>query len=156
MLIRQVRSSDYAIVIKVIDEWWGGRQMRAMLPKLFFVHFTETSFVVEEEGQVIGFLCGFFSQSIAHEAYIHFVGVHPDHRQRGVGKRMYDQFIAAATRSGRDIVRCVTSPVNRGSIAFHERMGFEIEPGDETVDGVSVHHNYDGPGEDRVLFMMRL
>jgi hypothetical protein len=27
-------------VIAVIDEWWGGRPMAGMLPRLFFDHFT--------------------------------------------------------------------------------------------------------------------
>ncbi len=37
--------------------------MAAMLPKLFFVHFQETSFIIEEDGETLGFLCGFFSQT---------------------------------------------------------------------------------------------
>jgi hypothetical protein len=46
--------------------------------------------------------------------------------------------------------------VNKGSIAFHQRMGFAIEPGDTELDGVSVHTNYDGMGENRVLFVKHL
>ena len=38
--------------------------------------------------------------------------------------------------SGRILVRAVTSPVNRGSVAFHQRMGFQLEPGDAQVDGI--------------------
>jgi hypothetical protein len=47
---------------------------------------------------------------------------------------------------GRSLVRCVTSPVNEGSIGFHERMGFtsRLVPG------------YDGEGRDRVVFEKRL
>ncbi len=156
MDIRQARPSDYVRVIELVDDWWGGRHMRDMLPKLFFVHFSDTSFVVEEEGEIVGFLCGFLSQSFPREAYIHFVGVHPGHRHRGIAKALYGRFFAAARGLGRDTARCVTSPVNKLSIAFHERVGFEIEPGDGLVDGVSVHRNYDGIGEDRVLFVKRI
>jgi hypothetical protein len=42
--IRPLRPSDHAPVIAVIDEWWGGRPMAQMLPRLFFDHFTDTSF----------------------------------------------------------------------------------------------------------------
>jgi hypothetical protein len=35
-------------------------------------------------------------------------------------------------------------------------MGFEIEKGDKTIDGVSVNSNYDGPNQDRVLFVKEL
>jgi ribosomal protein S18 acetylase RimI-like enzyme len=41
----------------------------------------------------------------------------------------------------------VTGPVNEGSIAFHRRLGFEIEA--EVAD-------YDGAGEARVLLEKRL
>ena len=37
--------------------------MAAMLPKLFFVHFRDTSFVAEDDGDLAGFLCGFRSQT---------------------------------------------------------------------------------------------
>jgi GNAT superfamily N-acetyltransferase len=156
MNIRQAEPADYMRVIEVVNEWWGGRNMRDMLPKLFFVHFRATSFVVEEDGELIGFLCGFLSQSFPNEAYIHFVGVHPAHRQRDIGRLLYETFFETVARGGRDTVRCVTAPINKTSIAFHTRMGFEVEPGDGLVDDLSVHRNYDGLGEDRVLFVKRI
>jgi ribosomal protein S18 acetylase RimI-like enzyme len=156
MQIRPARSSDYDRLIAVVDEWWGGRHMRDMLPRLFFEHFRETSFILEAGDQLIGFLCGFLSQTFVDEAYIHFVGVHPDYRRRQGARRLYETFFETAITNGRNTVRCVTSPVNKGSIAFHLRMGFEVGPGDGIVDGVLVHRNHDGPGEDRVLFVKRI
>ncbi len=43
--------SDYEPILSVLNDWWGGRNMSDMLPKLFFVHFRETSFVAESEGK---------------------------------------------------------------------------------------------------------
>lgn len=54
------------------------------------------------------------------------------------------------------MVRCVTSPVNQSSIAFHLRMGFSAEPNKNSVDGLPVAKDYDGAGGDRVLFYKRL
>ena len=156
MRIRHAEPSDYAPIISTLNGWWGGRSMSDMLPKLFFVHFRETNFVAEENGEIIGFLIGFLSQTFADEAYVHFIGVHPDFRKRGVGKALYKRFFEAVRQHGRTIVRCVTSPVNRGSIAFHTRLGFQVEPQETIVDGVAVYRNYDGPGNDRVLFVKRL
>ena len=45
--IRQLSTADYPFVISVIDQWWGGRQMADKLPRLFFEHFTDTSFAAE-------------------------------------------------------------------------------------------------------------
>jgi RimJ/RimL family protein N-acetyltransferase len=97
--IRHAEPADHARVAEVIDEWWGGSRMRDMLPRLFFTHFRDTSFVADDDlGGLAGFLCG-------------------------------------------------ASPVNAGSLAFHQRLGFEIEAEVE---------NYDGAGESRVLLVREL
>jgi ribosomal protein S18 acetylase RimI-like enzyme len=145
--IRHARPSDYGRVIGRINVWWGGREMAPALPQLFFLHFEGTSFVAEEEDTLAGFLCGFFSQTEATEAYIHFIGVAPERRGEGIGRSLYQHFFGEAGANGREVVRCVTSPANRDSIAFHEAMGFEID---------RVARDYDGPGEDRVLLVKRL
>ena len=113
MEIRHAEPGDYARVIAVVDEWWGGRELAAMLPKLFFIHFRDTSFVAEEDGGLAGFLCGFRSQTHDNEAYIHFVGVDPAHRGAGIGRLLYERFFAAV--EPRTTVRAVTSPVNERS-----------------------------------------
>ena len=150
--IRHVESSDYQPIISVLNDWWGGRNMRDMLPKLFFVHFRNTSFVVESEGTIVGFLIGFFSQTFPDQAYSHFAGVHPDYRRKGLAGKLYRHFFDIARKHGCKVVRSVTAPVNKVSIAFHLRMGFSIEPGDILIEGISVAENYDGRGGDRVLF----
>jgi ribosomal protein S18 acetylase RimI-like enzyme len=145
-VIRNAEPADYLSVRRVVDEWWGGRQMAAMLPKLFFVHFRDTSFVAEsEDGGLVGFLCGFRSQTFTDEAYVHFVGVDPATRGGGLGRELYERFFAAV--APRTIVRAVTSPVNERSVAFHQAIGFEVERVDE---------HYDGPGQPRVLMVKRL
>jgi ribosomal protein S18 acetylase RimI-like enzyme len=143
--IRHAEPTDYASVIGVIDGWWGGRSMAAMLPKLFFVHFRETSFVAEEDGRLVAFLCGFRSQTHDDEAYIHFVGVDPSQRGSGIGRELYERFFAAV--APRSVVRAVTSPLNERSVAFHRALGFEVERVDE---------EYDGRGEARVLLKKNL
>jgi ribosomal protein S18 acetylase RimI-like enzyme len=145
MWIRHAEPADYARVIGVVDEWWGGRPMAAMLPKLFFVHFRDTSFVAEADSDVVGFLCGFRSQTYDDEAYVHFVGVHPDHRRAGLARELYDRFFRAI--APRTTVRAVTGPVNERSVAFHCAIGFEVERVDE---------DYDGRGQARVLLVKRL
>ena len=156
MILRNAEPQDYYFVSAVINEWWGGRQMRDMLPKLFFTHFRETSFIVENDGTIVGFLNGFLSQTYTDDAYIHFVGVHPDFRKAGVARLMYEKFFETVRAGGRHTIHCVTAPVNKTSIAFHIRMGFEIEPGDVTMDGIFAYSNYDGRGESRVLFVKHI
>lgn len=138
--LRHADPADYARVIGVVDEWWGGRAMAPMLPKLFFVHFRDTSFIADDDGAVAGFLCGFRSQTFDDEAYIHFVGVDPVHRGSGVGRGLYERFFDAVAPRG--VVRAVTAPSNERSIAFHRALGFEVE---------RVDDDYDGRGQGRAL-----
>ena len=122
--------------------------MAPMLPKLFFIHFEGTSFVAEDaEGELLGFVCGFLSQTADNEAYIHFVGVTPDDRGVGLGRTLYEHFFEEVRANGRTVVRCVTSPLNQGSLAFHQALGFEVE---------RIAEDYDGPGEDRALLVKQL
>src|SRR3954464_9578492 len=146
--IRPATPSDYGRVNQHVNAWWGGREMAPMLPKLFFLHFEGTSFVAEdEEGKLVAFLIGFLSQTDSDEAYIHFVGVAPELRGSGIGRELYERFFTTVAANGRTRVRCLPSPVTRGSIAFHESLGFTAE---------RVATDYDGPGEDRVLFVKQL
>jgi ribosomal protein S18 acetylase RimI-like enzyme len=144
-VIRHAEPSDHPRVIAVVDEWWGGRAMAAMLPKLFFVHFRDTTFVAEDGATLAGFLCGFRSQTFDEEAYVHFMGVSPAARGSGLGRALYERFFDAVRP--RTVVRAVTSPVNERSVAFHRAIGFEVE---------RVEEDYDGRGEARVLLVRRL
>jgi ribosomal protein S18 acetylase RimI-like enzyme len=153
LTIRPIRPSDCRLVISVIDDWWDGRHMADMLPRLFFEHFTDTCFAAERDGELVGFLVGFTSQSRPGEAYIHFVGVHPGERGHGLGRRLYEHFFAVVRARGCDQVRAVTAPVNQGSVRFHQRMGFDIEPADTEAGGSPVAADYDGSGQDRVRFV---
>jgi ribosomal protein S18 acetylase RimI-like enzyme len=156
MHIRHPQQEDYYRIIPVVDDWWGGRSMTEMLPKLFFVHFRDTSFIAEVDGEIVGFLIGFLSQTYPEEAYVHFLGVHPNFRKQGVALTLYEQFFDEVRQRGRRTVRLVTATVNKESIAFHVHIGFEIEPQETKLDGIPFYPNYDGLGGDRVLFVKRL
>lgn len=150
--LRHVHPTDYDSVLAVIDNWWGGRPMAARLSHVFFSHFAPTSFALECDGKLVGFLLGFLSQTHPEEAYVHFVGVHPDYRRLGLGRWLYERFFAAARMHGRCWVRSITAPSNRLSIAFHRTMGFEPLFGDVVVDGVPIWFDYAGEGRHRVVF----
>jgi ribosomal protein S18 acetylase RimI-like enzyme len=156
MKVRNVRESDYSYIITRINEWWGGRQMSDMLPRLFFSHFQNTSFIIEDQNRIIAFVIGFISQTHPKEAYIHFVGVHPDERKKGYAKKLYNHFFETVKQRGCSIVKCVTSPVNKASIAYHTKLGFDILKSDVQIEEISVQKDYDGPGQDRVVFQKTL
>jgi predicted GNAT superfamily acetyltransferase len=156
MHMRQLESADYDAISPVVDEWWGGRPVRQMVQRLFFDHFTSTSFVITNADKVSAFLIGFRSQSQPHVAYIHFVGVSPTTRHQGLGRALYDAFFERVSAMGCTEVHCITSPVNTGSIGFHKSLGFSLVSTGAEQDGVPVSLNHAGEGQHRVLFRKSL
>lgn len=152
MQIRPLASADYDVISPVVDEWWGGRPVRHLVHRLFFEHFSSTSFALVEAGEVCAFLIGFRSQSQPHIAYIHFVGVAPSRRSKGHGRLLYSAFFERVVALGCTEVQCITSPVNAGSIAFHQHMGFGIVHTGAEQGGIPVSLNHAGEGQHRVLF----
>jgi ribosomal protein S18 acetylase RimI-like enzyme len=158
---RMARPQDYDAIAAVVNDWWGGRDILPALPRLFLDHFHRTSLVIDPpdapDGQRAGggtsaaaapgvplaFLIGILSPSQAELAYIHFVGVAPAARGRGVARQLYAEFFELARAAGRRAVTAITAPVNTGSIAFHQRMGFSV---------TGPVADYEGPGRDYVLF----
>ena len=140
--LRAATAADYDSIAAVIDDWWG-RPVSHALPRLFLDHFHATSTIAEADGDLAGFLIGFLSPSWPDAAYIHFVGVHPDHRRSGLARVLYERFFELAAADSRTVVRAVTAPVNERSIAFHRALGFTVS---DPVPG------YDGPGDVKVRF----
>ncbi|MCG8619200.1 MAG: GNAT family N-acetyltransferase [Desulfobacterales bacterium] len=150
--IRNTAPEDHEKVINVMPEWWNGRDLTSAVHKIFFIHFCNTSFIAERDDKLIGFLVAFFSQTDNDLGYIHFAGVHPEYRKDGIGRRLYASFFDLCRVNGRSVVKCCTSPVNKLSIAFHRHMGFDLEAGDDFVDGFPVTVGFLGKKEPMVLF----
>ncbi|MFF0549668.1 GNAT family N-acetyltransferase [Streptomyces sp. NPDC004311] len=152
---RHLAHEDHLRVLGVLDTWWGGLKGAAgateralLLPRLYFQHFATSSFLVEhDDGAIAAFLVGFLSQSEPDTAYVHFVGVDPSLHGQGVGRALYQAFFELSDSHGRRYVRCITSPENTASQAFHTRLGFTAS---------TVKPDYDGPGLDRVTFTIDL
>jgi N-acetyltransferase len=132
MSLRPASRADLDRVRGVQAAWWGGRDLTALLQPLFLENFASTSLILEDDdGSLAGFLIGFPSQDDPSAAYVHFVGVAPAHRGTGRGRELHDAFAQRMAERGISTVRCVTSPVNADSVAFHQRIGFVVEAEDE-------------------------
>ncbi len=143
LTVRPAGPSDHRRIVAVIDDWWGGRAMADLLPRLFLDHFASTSLVADtEDGTLAGFLVGFLSPDQPGTAYVHFVGVAPEYRRGGLAADLYERFFSLARAAGAVQVQAVTAPLNEGSQRFHQALGFAVS---DPVVG------YDGRGGDRVV-----
>ena len=152
---RRPTEADHAGIVAQVDDWWGGRTLHHVLPRLWFQHFTGTSWVVEDPGgRVIGFLIGFISPDRPDEAYVHMAGTSPNNRRSGIGRALYERFFEDARASGARRVLAVTWPGNRVSVGFHRGLGFVPSdgPGTQNLYGTPAYPDYDAVGGDRVVF----
>jgi ribosomal protein S18 acetylase RimI-like enzyme len=151
---RRPTDADYLRVVQVVDDWWDGRSLHLLLPRLWFQHFTGTSWLAEDDaGQLAGFLVGFHSPDDPGVAYCHMIATNPNLRGVGVGRRLYEHFFEDARAAGARSVHAVTWPGNRRSVAFHRALGFRIESGPATQNlyGTPAVAGYDYGTEDRVI-----
>lgn len=157
--LRRPVEADHARLIRVIDDWWGGRHLAVLLPRLWLQHFTGTSWIAETSGGTLaGFLVGFVSPDHPEVGYIHMVAANPNLRRRGIGRRLYARFIDDVRARGVREVRAITWAGNRVSLGFHHSLGFRPDDGAGTAAayGVPAYRNYEGDDQDMVVLRLTL
>ncbi len=133
--VRATVESDHARILNVLSAWWGGRDLSHLLPRLYFQHFNDTSFIVEQNGALVAFLIGFVSQLEPGVAYIYFVGVKPEHRQTGLARAKCIASPRPSTPAPSPSISASASPLapplqimmGRGKIEYHSRRPFELD-----------------------------
>jgi ribosomal-protein-alanine N-acetyltransferase len=97
--------------------------------------------VAEQEGQVIGYICTWL---VADEGQILNVAVHPDHRQRGVGRLLVRETLAETCQRRARSVSLEVRKSNLPAITLYEKLGFRE---------VAVRRGYYENGEDALLMV---
>jgi GNAT superfamily N-acetyltransferase len=143
MRSRPLEKRDYDLIVQVIDRWWGG-PTSALAHPIFFYELGEMARIVEDNGVVVGFLLGFIARSSrdGDVGYVHLVGIHPDHRRRGVGRLLYSAFEQDCIKAGVERMKAITTIGNEGSQQFHHVLGWDM---------VEIE-DYAGPGRARIVF----
>jgi GNAT superfamily N-acetyltransferase len=106
---------------------------------------------VGDNGQIIGAVLGFRSQSAPSEVYLQDVTTHPSWRRKGVTRRLVT-FVRDQAQGWGCQRLWLTSEV--ASLAAHATwlvLGFRNMPGDYRVGGVEIVTDYKGPART-VLF----
>lgn len=151
--------ADYDTLITVVDEWWAGRPVRRLLPRLWLRHFAGTSWLAREErGRPIGVAIGLSSQDRPDTACLYLLGVDPNRRRHGIGRALADRIEADAATGGADRIETVIPTGDPIALAFLGAVGYAIvaDAGLRPIHGVPARVDYDGPGEDRIVLSRRL
>jgi GNAT superfamily N-acetyltransferase len=146
---RKITKADFDRIVEVIDHWWGG-PISTFAHPIFFYELGDMALVVEHDGDLIGFLLGFVAHGLDSQSgrtgYVHLVGIHPEHRRKGVGRLLYSTFAQAAVAAGCNKLKAITTTGNEGSIRFHLAQGWQAQEIDD----------YAGPGRKRIVFSKEL
>src|SRR5690625_163944 len=131
-------------IVNAQERFWGERDLSGDHEPHWFRQFAAGGLVARYQNEIVGYLLGAFPKE--GPSYIHLVAARQDYRHLGIGRRLYEAFIARATANLEDEVQATALADNASAIAFHSSLGFE---------GARIE-DYAGPGEDRVFFTLRL
>jgi len=157
--LRHPTEDDQPRIAGLVDEWFSGQRVRHLVGRSWFRHFGSTSWLaVDDAGRPIGFLLGYRSPDRPTEAVVHLVGVDPNHRRHGIGRTLVDAFVGDAERAGAGTVTALAWPGEPPAIAFFVAVGFRPQggPGSQNLFGMTAFPDYDGVGEDRIVFVRRV
>ncbi|MES2210502.1 MAG: GNAT family N-acetyltransferase [Chloroflexota bacterium] len=159
--LRRPREADYPGIAAVVDDWWDGKVLQSLLPRLWFRHFAGTSWIAEIDDRhgsrrVVGFLVGYRSPDNPALGVIQAVGVAPNHRRNGLGRALVDAFMRDMRAAGAVRVETLTWPGNRRSVSFLAAIGFRPDPDADSrpIYGVPALEGYDFGTQDRARFTM--
>ncbi len=145
METRRIEKKDFDEIVSVIDRWWGAPAGTLAHP-IFFYELGQRALVAQDDGTMIGFLLGFITPEVPPTGYVHLVGIHPDHRRRGVGRLLYEAFTRECEAAGCARMKAVAPTGNEASARFHDGVGWKVEE----------VPNYAGPGRARLVFTREL
>jgi ribosomal protein S18 acetylase RimI-like enzyme len=139
---RRITKDDFDRIVTVIDHWWGGPISTLAHPIFYYELGRFARVVVDDADELVGFLLGFVADEAERTGYVHLVGIHPEHRRKGVARTLYQEFERDCASGGCLRMKAITTPGNEPSIRFHAALGWKVEE----LDG------YAGPGRRRVVF----
>lgn len=138
--IAPAQVTDIRQVLADHPRYWGDRDLRDLHLLALVQEFGETCLVARSDDGILGYLIGFVTPG--GTGYVHLIATRDDARGSGLGRELWGAFTEAARRQGAVRLKAITSLGNKGSVAFHRSLGFEVR----------VEEDYNGPGEDRVVF----
>ncbi|MGB4611832.1 MAG: GNAT family N-acetyltransferase [Methanothermobacter thermautotrophicus] len=154
VMVRNAREEDFLAIAELAHECPPMVTERNSIYHIFTRFFSTTSFVVEDGGEIRGFLLGFISQDNPSEAYIHLLCVSPSLRGSGIARMLLERFTVTVKGMGARDIYLITKPSNHRAIRFYLKNGFRPVEKGKTVEAgpVMAVADYNGPGEDMVVF----
>ncbi len=140
MEIERCSKADFLDIVDNLEAFWGSDRAAAAHHPMVIEEFGDTAFVARENGEIAGYLFGFFNQSASY-FYIHLVAVRDSYKGKGIARALYAHAEAIARARGAKALKAITSLSNRESVAFHTALGFK-QLGDGEQAGIHYVPSY--------------
>ena len=159
LAFRRATEADHAVLEPLLRDWFGGSAAAGTVSRLWFRHFSSTSWVAEaERGRIAGFVVGFVSPDHPAEAVVVGAAVNPNVRRSGIGRALFDRFESTVRDLGARRIVVPIPPEDRVAVEFLRALGFATADGARVVRlyGVPSIADYDGEGRDRAVFVREI
>ena len=149
MIIRQAKIEDVPLIVEMLanDELGKLREdFQEPLPEKYYSAFKnidndpnqELVVILNEHDQVIGTLQLSFIQYLTYQggirAQIEAVRVHQNHRNKGVGKQLFQWAIKRSKERGAHVVQLTTDKKRPDALKFYKTLGFV-----DSHEGMKLH-----------------
>ena len=149
MIIRQAKIEDVPLIVEMLanDELGKLREdFQEPLPEKYYSAFEnidndsnqELVVILNEHNQVIGTVQLSFIQYLTYQggirAQIEAVRVHQNHRNKGVGKQLFQWAIKRSKERGAHVVQLTTDKKRPDALKFYKTLGFV-----DSHEGMKLH-----------------
>lgn len=83
-------------------------------------------FVVENSGQVVGFILAYETLPFHGTLFIRYIGINPTYQGKGIGLVLFKRIIEKAKENNISAIQSLINIDNPPSVKLHEKAGFKI------------------------------
>jgi L-2,4-diaminobutyric acid acetyltransferase len=154
--IRKTREGDFLKVHEFVEKCDVLVTHPEHFYKIILRYFGDSCFLAEKQGNVIGFLMGFFSQKTPSTYFLWQIGTDASMRREGIGKKLITYAEQDLKKRGCTRIELTIDPENTISKNLFEKLGYENISNKEgktiQVKDTTAVKDYYKPGRHFILY----